>query len=137
MDYITDPPDESMGEPTFPADVPGADRVASFFAETDFDGDSIYLYQGAIPACYTRHLQGMYRDDDGVDADFCRELRPADVACGADEWVMSVFAIRLPFPGDSFSSVGGGGSSSCDRPYRDTIEPDTSLVVGSKAGENE
>lgn len=137
MMHVTDPPGEGRGEPVFPADVDGADRLRTFFEETDFETESIYLLQSTVPACSERHLQGVYSDGNGVDAEFCRTLRPADVACEADAWAMTVFAIRLPFPGDGFNSVGGGSSSSCDHPYRDPIEPDTSLVVGPNGGENE
>ena len=55
------------------------------------------------------------REEDGVEADFCRELRPADAACGAEDRVAVGVAIRLPFAGDEFSSLGSGWSSDCDR----------------------
>lgn len=137
LEHVTDEPDQSMRELVFPEDVPGAQRLRTFFAETDFETQSIYLQQAPVRACYKRRLQGVFREDDGVDAEFCRDLRPADVACEADAWATTVFAIRLQFPGDDFSSVGSGGSSSCRHPYLDPVDPDTSLVVGPNEGGSE
>lgn len=133
MLHLTDTPSESGRDLHFPEAVPGADALRRFLVAANYDTGSVYLFQSSIPECYRRHLRGVYRDDSGVDADFCRELRSADVACEADAFAMNAFAIRLPFSGDEFNSVGGGSSSSCRRPPghgEGVIEPDTDLIVG-------
>jgi len=129
MAHVTDMDRDGLS-PTFPADVAGADRFAAFFDETDFDTESIYLEQSPVPECYVRHLTGVYREPDGVEADFCRKVRPADVSCAADAYDMTAFAIRLPFAGDDFNSVGASHGSGCRRPRGDLIEPDQNHVVG-------
>lgn len=134
MDYVTDPPREDERAIAFQTDVPGASDIEAFFDETEFETESIYLAQSTIRECFERHLTGVYREDDGVDAQFCRTLRPADVECSADEHDMTAFAIRLPFPGDDLSSVGGGQSSGCERPYRQILDPDITRTVGDDGG---
>lgn len=137
MDHVTAMTRDGDRQLVFPDDVPGASDLRSFFEQTDFETESIYLAQSSLPECYDRHLTGVYREEDGVDAQFCRSIRPADVACSADSHDMVAFAIRLPFAGDDFNSVGGGHSSQCDGPYRHPIDPDTSLTVGDEGGDAE
>lgn len=137
MDHVTEPPREDARAIAFQTDVPGATVIETFFEETDFGTESIYIAQSTILECYERHLTGVYREVDGVDAQFCRTLRSADVDCSADEYDMTAFAIRLPFAGDDFDSVGGGQSSGCERPHRQTIDPDTTRTVGDDGGSDE
>lgn len=119
MEHLTD--GESLDEYRFPADAGGAE-VESFVTATGFASESVYLLQRHIGACYVPRLVSVYREDDGVDANFCRALRPADVACDAETRHVFAVAIRLPFPGDGFSSVGSGSGSGCER--RPTIPLD-------------
>jgi hypothetical protein len=95
-------------------DVTGAADLESFVAATDYESASVYLLQRQVGECYEPRLVGVFREDDGVDAEFCRELRPADVECDAEAHDVFTVAIRLAFPGDDFNSVGSGSSSSCD-----------------------
>lgn len=93
-----------------------AARVAElrdFIDATDLESESIYLLERPVGECYELALTGVFREDDGVDADFCRLLRPADVDCAADAVDTVGVAIRLPFPGDDFNSRGSGMSSDC------------------------
>lgn len=136
MDHVTEMDSDDERALAFQTDVPGASDLEAFFEATDFESESVYIAQSSIPECYERHLTGVHREGDGVDAQFCRTLRPADVDCSADEHDMVAFAIRLPFHGDDFSSVGGGHSSRCDGPYRRIVEPDTTRTVGDDGGSN-
>lgn len=134
MEHVTAETDHGF---VFPADVPGALDLKQVFEETDFESESIYLSQTTVSECYDRHLTGVYRESNGVDAQFCGTIRPADVACSTDEYDMTAFAIRLPFVGDNFNSVGGGHSSRCDGPHRRIIDPDTTRTVGDDGGSDQ
>ena len=136
MDHVTDYAPENDDSVFVRSDVAGADHIRRFLEETDFETESVYLSQSTVQECYERHLVGAYREDDGVDAEFCVRLRPADAACETDSYAMTAFLIRLPFAGDNFNSVGGGGGS-CDRPGQQLVEPDTSLTVGPNGGESQ
>lgn len=95
------------------ADSPPADELRAFVDATDLESESVYLLAKPVGECYELALTGVFREDDGVDADFCRQLRPADVDCSADAEDTVGVAIRLPFPGDDFDSRGSGTSSDC------------------------
>lgn len=95
-------------------DVDGAADLRSAVGATDFETKSVFLLQRPIGACYEPRLVGVYREGDGVDADFCQDLRPADVACDADAMDVFAVAIRLPLAGDDFNSLGTGFSGRCD-----------------------
>lgn len=116
MEHLTD--EEDLGDLEF-RDVAGGAELESFVTATDLDARSVYLLQRPIGECYAPRLVGVYRERDGVDAQFCRELRPAGVACDADAHDVFAVAIRLPFAGDDFNSVGSGSSSDCD--HRPTV----------------
>lgn len=137
MDHVTEKNRQSGRDIVFQTDVPGATDIETFFEETDFETESLYIAQSTIRECYERHLTGVYREGDGVDAQFCLSLRSADVDCRTDAYDMTAFAIRLPFSGDDLSSVGGGQSSGCKRPHRRIIEPDTTRTVGDDGGVDE
>jgi len=93
-----------------------ATELRSFVDDTDLDSESVYLLEEPIDACHEARLLGVYRESDGVDAEFCRGLRPADVDCSDGDRDRVGVAIRLPFPGDEFTSIGSRWSSDCDRP---------------------
>lgn len=111
MEHLTD--DEALEGLRF-RDRDGASALESFVTATDFDERSVYLLQQSIAECYVPRLVGVFRESDGVDAQFCRQLRPAGAECDADAHDAIVVAIRLPFAGDGFNSVGSGWSSDCD-----------------------
>lgn len=98
----------------------GADLEA-FVRGTDLESKSVYLLQRPIGECYVPRLVGVFREGDGVDADFCRDLRPADVECDVDARDVVAVAIRLPFAGDEFSGVGSGWSRGCEHRPTDPL----------------
>jgi hypothetical protein len=111
VEHVTD--DADLDDLRF-RDVPGAADLESFLRATDLESRSVYLLQRPIGECYAVRLVGVFREDDGVEADFCRMLRPADVSCAADAEDVYAVAIRLPFPGDDFSGLGTGMSGDCE-----------------------
>jgi len=114
--YLTDGDDAA--DVTF-GDTDEAQRLASFVAATDLDGDeSVYLFSTPVEACYEVRLQRVTVDDNGPSAQFCRALLPADTACDAERRETVGYAIRLPVAGDEFSGHGSGMSSTCGRPPR-------------------
>lgn len=112
FEYLTDGNDRD--DLTFRSTPPAAE-LRAFVDETDLDAESVYLLQRPIGECYRANLVGVYRESDGIDVDFCQELRPADVDCSAGTEDTVGVAIRLPFPGDEFNSLGSGWAGECDR----------------------
>lgn len=98
------------------AEVPEAQRLRSFAADTDFEAGSVYLFTTPVGACYEIRIEAITLDSgDDPHSDFCRALRPADVACDVDEYDTVGYAIRLPVTREQTSGHGGGMSSSCHR----------------------
>jgi len=95
-------------------DVPGAAELRSFVTATDLESKSVYLLQRSIGECYVSRLVGVYREGNGVDTEFCQKLRPADAECSVDANDVFAVAIRLPFSGDDFNSIGSGSGGDCD-----------------------
>ena len=112
FEYLTDR--DEFDDLTFPSTTPAAE-LRSFVDATDFEAESVYLLERAIGECYRANLVAVYRESDGVDVDFCEALRPADVDCSAEAEDAVGVAIRLPFPGEEFNSLGSGWSGDCDR----------------------
>ncbi|MFC6939514.1 hypothetical protein ACFQE8_05975 [Salinirubellus sp. GCM10025818] len=112
IEYLTDEADRE--ELTFRSTEPAAE-LRAFVDEADLESRSVYLLQRPIGECYEARLVGVYRETDGVDADFCQALRSANVECSAEDRDTVGVAIRLPFSGDSFSGYGAGWSGDCDR----------------------
>jgi hypothetical protein len=93
-----------------------AGKLRAFVNQTDLESESVYLLERSVGACYEVRLTGVYRESDGVEAEFCRALRPADVACSSDDEDAVGVAIRLPFDGEDFNSYGSRWGSDCDGP---------------------
>lgn len=133
-DHIT----EQANVPSFTG-VPEARELDRFVGATDFAAESILLFVRPVPECYDLRLVSVSKegDGDGVDARYCREMRPADVSCERDAEDPVGIAVRLPFAGDSFNSLGMGFSSSCgDRPTVVDFEPVTPTnATGDSADE--
>lgn len=126
--HLTD--ESELAELTF-TDVPEAESLRSFAADTDFESESVALYSRRVPECYDHRLQFVEVDANGPSAHFCRSLRPVDAACRTDAHDTVGFAIRLPFPGDRYSGMGGGMSSTCSRPRRpEAFEVNVTLSDG-------
>jgi len=94
---------------------PPATELRTFVDATDLDANAVYLVQSPIGACYEARLVGVYRESDGIDAEFCEALRPADVECEADDEDTVGIGIRLPFSEESFDSFGLGWGGDCRR----------------------
>ena len=126
--------DEDLAALTF-NDVPEAESLREFAAETDFESASIYLFAMPVEACYELRLRSVSVEWDDLEsddlhphADFCRATRPADVDCGVDETHTAGFAIRLPVAAEESSGSGSGMSSSCGpsprgEPFDPTVTP--------------
>ncbi|MFB6093063.1 MAG: hypothetical protein ABEK02_08645 [Haloquadratum sp.] len=120
-DHITD----RANVPSF-TQVSEAQKLVRFVGATDFATESVLLLVRSIPECYDLRLVSVSKESDGVGSQYCREMRPADVGCERDAEDTVGVAIRLPFAGDSFNSLGMGYSSSCDdRPRVVDFEPVT------------
>lgn len=109
-EYLTSTSDRE--EVTFRSS-PAASDLRAFVEATDFESESVYLVSRPIGACYEARLVGVYREGNGIDADFCNALRPADVACEADDEDTVGVGIRLPFVEEEFNSFGLGWSGDC------------------------
>ena len=112
IEYLTD--ESGREEVTFRSAAAAAE-LATFVDGVDLDSESVFLLQRPLGECYETRLVGVYREDDGVDADFCQELRPADVDCSAEDRNTVGVAIRLPFSGDSFNTYGTSWGGDCER----------------------
>lgn len=133
-----DPPEQDEGEPpthviriyrhlTDEADLEGlrfrdgAADLEAFVAATDLDSRSVLLLQAPVEECYVVRLVGVFREGNGVDAEFCRELRPADVECDAGARDVFAVAIRLPFAGEEFGGLGMGVGGDCEHHPTDPL----------------
>lgn len=94
----------------------GTRELRGFVTTTDFASRSVYLHQRPIEECYIARLVGVFRRGAEIEAMFCQELRPADVACERDTQDVILVAIRLPFPGDEVDDVEADYQRECD-PY--------------------
>ncbi|MGQ4556639.1 hypothetical protein [Halobellus sp. GM3] len=116
--------EDGLADLTF-GDVPEAERLRSFAADTDFASSSLYLHAMPVEACYEIRLQSASVERDELEAgdlhphaDFCRTYRPADVECGVNEIHTVGFAIRLPVAAEQSSGSGSGMSSTCRPSHR-------------------
>ncbi|MUV59333.1 hypothetical protein [Halobacterium sp. CBA1126] len=103
-----------------------AAAVRRLVAETDYDDESVLVYQSRIPECYALELNYVTRDDDGDPSlELCRVIRDADINCERDAYDHAAVFVRLPFPADGFSGYSVGSGGSCDpvpERYRTTGE---------------
>lgn len=105
---------DQLGSLTF-ADRPEASVLRQYAAETNFAEESVWLFSRPIDGCHEYRLQWVgYGAGEGVEAEFCRPRRPADVACETDTWHTVGYAIRLPIAGEGISSSSVGTSSDCN-----------------------
>lgn len=103
-------------------DVDGVDGAKQFLTATDFEQETVYLEQRAIPACYTLDLCYVRWGPDDIETQSARQLRPADVACEADAQEVLATFIRIPaaIDPDDVSGYGSGTSSGeCRIPRED------------------
>jgi hypothetical protein len=98
---------------SFARDSDAAARLASFVAATDFESSSVLLQGSEVRECYELRLQGVFRDGDDLETDFCSALRPADVACSRERRHTVAVAIRVPFSLADASGFGSSWGSGC------------------------
>lgn len=110
-EYVTG--DDDLQDLAFSESGAGA-TLRSFVEATDLETESVYLLERAVGECYRVALVSVYREPDGIHADFCQSLGPADVDCSAETEDAVAIGIRLPFPGDDVTSRGSGWSSECE-----------------------
>lgn len=111
VEFLADGRDRE--EVTFHETDAGA-ALRAFVDATDFASEAVYLLEQPIGECWTLALVSVVRESEGgISADFCQQLRPADVACSAGTDDTVGVAIRLPFDGDRTSGLGTGMSSRC------------------------
>ncbi|EMA30918.1 hypothetical protein [Halobiforma nitratireducens] len=89
--------------------------VRAFVADTDFETQSIVIYQSTIEDCYDRRLLGVETEEDRARGQFCRRLKPPTTPCEADVEVMDVTVVRLD-RAYSERPLGGGYSESASCP---------------------
>jgi hypothetical protein len=110
VEYLRDP--ESRDRVTFRS-TPAAEELRAFVDGSDLESGSVYLLERPVSACYEARLVGVYREDDGVNADLCQSFRPADIACSADGIDTVGVGVRLSFPGDGLSGHGWSWQGDC------------------------
>jgi hypothetical protein len=124
-DTATRRPAERRPRRAYLTDTDGRERVAfrstaaakelrTFVDGADLESDSVYLTERLVGECYEARLVGVYRENDGIDADFCEALRPADVECSVEDRDTVGIAIRLAFPGDELSGLGWSWGGDCE-----------------------
>lgn len=119
MVLLTEPLSES--EIAVASDVPAAEALRSFAADTDFESRSVLLYATRVSGCRRIRVEGVSREPEQVDVSLCRVLRSADVACETDADHTAGVGVRLPFPAEDVTGTGMRISSTCRR----TPEPVT------------
>lgn len=98
------------------ADVPNADRAASFLAATDFGSETIYLETYRVKECFELELCHIAWEPSHIETDYARMIRPYDVQCRVDERVIESWFIRIPdtLDADAVSSYAASvGAGSC------------------------
>lgn len=98
--------------------VPAEDAEAAwaFLEETDFSEETIYVSPSGIESCYRYRIQSVSWKPPGrrVEHSYCKELRPPDVNCRADERDAVALLFRLPVAIDyDVRRSGSSGRSSC------------------------
>jgi hypothetical protein len=119
LDLLTDPLSET--DVRMASNVPAADALRSFVADTDFERQSVFLFATRVSGCRELALESVRRSEGEVDVSVCQALRPADVACEQDIDHTAGIAVRLPFPAEDVNSLGIGSSSQC----RERVDPVT------------
>jgi hypothetical protein len=97
----------------------GVDRspIERFFAETDFETETVYLQNVAVEECFRLTLCQISWTPDKISTDYGRVSRPYDEACTAGNKVYAVWFIRIPEPitADDISSYSSSiGGNACD-----------------------
>jgi len=89
-------------------------RIRSFLEATDYDAETVYASRAGVRSCYRLRIESVSWEPQRVEYRYCRELRPPDAACEADERVALALLFRLPVALDGrLSGTGASGRSPC------------------------
>lgn len=106
--------ESGLEEASFASDSEAAADLSAFASATDFEERSVLLQARPVAECYEPEFRGVYRDGDGLETSFCRQLRPADESCGSQAEDAFALGLRLPFADDEFTSVGSQWDGDCE-----------------------
>jgi hypothetical protein len=92
-----------------------ATAVRQFLGETDFTTQSLYIVQRSVKSCYRIRIHSIAWSQQRVEYSYCRELRPPDVACEAEERDALALLIRIDESLDmDVRSAGASGHFPCE-----------------------
>ncbi|GAB7013017.1 hypothetical protein ACFQEQ_14370 [Halolamina salina] len=99
----------------FAEDATNVAAARRLLAETDYDSESVFVFQTRIGECYRLKLNYVTRGDDGdPNIQFCRVIRDAHTACEREASDHTAALVRLPFPADGYDGLSAGSGGSCD-----------------------
>lgn len=100
------------------ASTADGDELGSFVNATNFENESIFLFSTGVSECHEIQLQQTTVEKGTGDPhlDFCRSVRPADVACSKEVTHTVAYAVRFPIDGRGVTGHGTGMSSQCRDP---------------------
>ncbi|WP_280536937.1 hypothetical protein [Halopenitus sp. POP-27] len=104
---------DRVAEIAFADGVPAeaAASARSFLAATDFETQSVFFRTLGIESCERYRIHSVSWEQDHVEFEYCRELRPPDRSCTADTWDAVGLFIRLPVTFRSPTALSGSGAS--------------------------
>lgn len=95
-------------------DREGGDDVRALLAGTDYEVESVVVYQEHVGECYERHLEFAEVETRELSLQFCRVERDASVACDLEGEQLQATFIRVPFAYDAEpTEITVGVNSSC------------------------
>ena len=114
-------------------------RIRSFFDETNFDAETVYVSRAGVYSCQRLHIDSVSWQPQRVEYEYCRELRPSDEACEAGTRVALALIFRLPVVLDGrLSGSGSSGTSPCQTTATDYAVIDGNATVpGNKTAIDE
>lgn len=84
-------------------------------AETDFESESVFVYQTRISECYRLRLDAVSRSAHGdPDLDFCQVIRDAHTACEREATDYVAALVRLPVPATEYDGFSVSSGGRCD-----------------------
>jgi hypothetical protein len=98
----------------FAEDATNVAAARRLLAETDYDSESVLVFQERIGECYRLQVDYVARDGDGdPDIQFCSVIRDARTACERGAFDHVATFVRLPFPDDEYGGFSIGFGSDC------------------------
>ncbi|WP_208023616.1 hypothetical protein [Halorussus pelagicus] len=102
------------------ADVDGAAEARQFVADTDFDGETIYVEYHSVRECHSLELCSVTWSETEIDTSYGSYYRDPDTSCRAEAKDGVSWLIRIPeaLDPEAIRGHGSGWSSSGCRPRR-------------------